>query len=261
MCRPPKPVMRHGQVEDQAPAASGIAQILSDLHVLQSRAVPITMLFARGVLLQCVQVNTSRIHFKTRETHSSAAHRQRWRRCHGGRRHRVPGCPGHSAGRRPSMCCPPVCGLFCRDAARLCTAGPAGHDLCAAPTCSGVCALTPRMHTRFIRATAAVRAFARAHRIVLVPQRVLGYVQYVRHGAPVCTRSRQVCTLPSAPAIHRPLPSCRAGRGQPGRHERAEGGGLEDRGGGCSGHGGGEAQHGAGRGAQGRHGGAADKAL
>ena len=31
--RRPKPVMRDGQVEDQAPAASGIAQILADIHV------------------------------------------------------------------------------------------------------------------------------------------------------------------------------------------------------------------------------------
>jgi hypothetical protein len=31
--RRPKPVMRDGQVEDQAPVTSGIPQILSDLHV------------------------------------------------------------------------------------------------------------------------------------------------------------------------------------------------------------------------------------
>jgi len=31
--------MRDGQVEDQAPAASGIAQILSDLHVAAAVAI------------------------------------------------------------------------------------------------------------------------------------------------------------------------------------------------------------------------------
>ena len=49
--RRPKPVMRDGQVEDQAPDSSGIAQILSDLHV--AAAVACTgrhlMLSADGV--------------------------------------------------------------------------------------------------------------------------------------------------------------------------------------------------------------------